>query len=160
MQEKRREYHAQKAQADKALEMSKRSLSAQRSRFERALGVSGGEDSTSNSLDEELEDEAETLGSLQEDDIDTRWQYDKAALREWESFIKKSKSAQVSSHHECKRFHHAYWLLLLSFICAAQHICERICALQVMEDQWWDIDSSVEGRQPASTLLPPVDWNS
>lgn len=25
-----------------------------------------------------------------------RWQYDKDAMREWESFIKQSKSAQVS----------------------------------------------------------------
>ena len=31
--------------------------------------------------------------------------------------------------------------------------------LQVMEDQWWDLDDSVEERQPLSTTAPAIDWN-
>ncbi len=31
-----------------------------------------------------------------EEVFDPRWEYDKDAMREWESFIKQSKSAQVS----------------------------------------------------------------
>ncbi|KAK9918622.1 hypothetical protein WJX75_005424 [Coccomyxa subellipsoidea] len=65
----------------------------------------------------------EHIKQKREEEIGSRWQYDKDAMREWESFIKQSKSAQV------------------------------------MEDQWWDLDDSVEERQPLPTITPAIDWN-
>ncbi|EIE19721.1 hypothetical protein COCSUDRAFT_58454 [Coccomyxa subellipsoidea C-169] len=99
-QETRRAYQAEKVQASQALEASKRSLSAQRGRFERALGVVG-DDELASTSEETYDDEPQTslnddMGRSTEEVFDPRWEYDKDAMREWESFIKQSKSAQLT----------------------------------------------------------------
>ncbi|BDA46768.1 hypothetical protein COCOBI_09-2210 [Coccomyxa sp. Obi] len=125
--ERRRAHQAARAAALQTAEASKRSLFEQRSRFQRALGALD-VDETSSALEEDSFEEADTSVSTtydgeEEEEVDRRWQVDKDAMREWEVFIKNSKSAQV------------------------------------LEEQWWELDTAVDERQPPSTTVPLINWD-
>ncbi|CAL8471387.1 g10929 [Coccomyxa elongata] len=97
--ERRRAHQATRAAALQTAEASKRSLFEQRSRFQRALGALE-VDEPASALEEDSIEEADTSISTgydgeEEEEVDRRWQVDKDAMREWEVFIKKSKSAQA-----------------------------------------------------------------